>query len=273
MRDIHYILCAGWRSGTHYLGFLLRKFHLGMPSETFIRGENLRKVPHMAVKDYWEPLRHWKHNFLGADDHQGEARIYSRWVPIQYFENIIKSLRKKADVLDVPDADLLDHIYPGIKFIYLYREDYVKQAISRYKGLQTEQWNSFQRAKKEPTYSLKGIAEQLIMNLDAKDHWSDIFVRYGIEPLDVVYEDFCKAPREWLLRIKEHLGVNNDVPITAEAIQVHMEDEKAPQKMSDHINTEWEKRFYRDLKRLKNISPGILKRLCDIPLPVEDKGK
>ena len=255
MKDIHYILCSEGRSGTHYLRYLLRKFHLGVIHETRPVHMSLEDVPHMPMREYQFPLRQWKHNFLVADVHEGEALVYSRWIRSNPFSEWMDNLRRKADALDVSDADLLEHIYPGIKFIYLYREDHIKQAISMEKARQTDQWNSFQRVQNfDPEYEFGKIAQEVIWRLDSVCKWKEIFERYGIEPLRVKYEDFCKAPRKWLLRIKRYLGIRNATPITEEAIRKHMEDEKAPQRQSDDTNTEWEKRFYQDLERLKQIS-------------------
>ena len=274
MKDIHYILCSEGRSGTHYLRYLLRKFHLGVIHETRPVHMSLEDVPHMPMREYQFPLRQWKHNFLVADVHEGEALVYSRWIRSNPFSEWMDNLRRKADALDVSDADLLEHIYPGIKFIYLRREDYVKQAISFIKGNQLEQWLSFTPSvEKEPEYRFSEIAERSVLSFDSRTRWAKNFVRYNIEdPLEIVYEDFCEDPVKWLLRIKEYLGITNDVPITAEAVQMHMEGEKAPQRQSDHINTEWEKRFYRDLEILKE-RPWILKKLQKLSLPVDNEKK
>ena len=273
MKNIHYILCSEGRSGTNYLRYLLIKFCLGEPSEIEDEDINLDVIP---VR-YRERFIQWKHKFLRSDRydndelignrslwefpfdfvirHRSEGLIYSRCVWSYQFEEIIKNLRGKAGALDVSDADLLEHIYPGIKFIYLYREDHIKQAISMEKARQTDQWNSFQRVQNfDPEYKFGKIAQEVIWRLDSVCKWKEIFERYGIEPLRVKYEDFCKAPRKWLLRIKRYLGIRNATPITEEAIRKHMEDEKAPQRQSDDTNTEWEKRFYQDLERLKQIS-------------------
>ena len=259
MKDIHYIMCSGSRSGTHYAGYLLKAFYLGHPCQMHVKDMN-----HLdAIPSGEGSLEQWGNIFFQDQRIRTGDTIYSRWVASDQFENVMHSLREKADASCVFDVNLLEHIYPDIKFLYLRREDYVKQAISMVKADQTKQWLSSRlNVDQAPEYNFTQIVYWTIRFVRSRSLWKRFFVRYGIEPLDVVYEDFCKAPREWLLRIKEHLGIHNDVPITEEAIQMHMEDEKAPQKMSDHINTKWERKFYRDLERLK-----------ENPLPVDNEEK
>lgn len=103
--------------------------------------------------------------------------------------------------------DLLTRWFPRARFVWLRREDKVRQGVSWWRGVRTDQWalTADQEASSpQPTADADGDADRAaaaaideIMPLvrfaqECEDGWRHWFATTGIEPHVVVYEDLAR---------------------------------------------------------------------------------
>ena len=122
------------------------------------------------------------------------------------------------------------------KVIYITRRNEVAQAISLTIAYQTEAFFSFQTVAREPSYNYDVILDNLLATVHAKKMWEDVFIKEGVEPFRVVYEDIdCNT----VGRISEFLGVEISPSLCTIAPRL--------EKQRTGINAEWEGRFREDM--------------------------
>ena len=130
-----------------------------------------------------------------------------------YFNGFVTGLRWALpggrQRLAVPD--LVQSVFPNLTYITVSRRDKVGQAVSLWRALQTWSWSSEQNASRAVgdhlAYSHAAIAH-LIREID--DHefgWRAYFRECGVEPFEVVYEDFAARYEDTIREILRHVGL------------------------------------------------------------------
>jgi LPS sulfotransferase NodH len=147
----------------------------------------------------------------------------------------MKSIYPHFEALDA--ADLIEHFMGPVTYIYLEREDILRQAVSLALAHATGVWYSREQepGKAQRDADLE-FDEPLVMDsLDRLRHdrasWESFFVRRGVAPLRLTYEQLVSNPTETVLAVARHVGV--DVPEQ----QVTAKSEYAP--LADSINERW----------------------------------
>jgi glycosyltransferase involved in cell wall biosynthesis/LPS sulfotransferase NodH len=127
----------------------------------------------------------------------------------------------------------LHSLLPNPQFIYIHREDHLRQAISLARGIQTKQWCSDEIAQHHPVFDRILIDECLKRISYEEKGWKNFFVAHQISPMFITYEDFIAAYAETIKMVLQHIGVKQIQEIPDYPIQ----------KMADHINEEWYTRY------------------------------
>ena len=106
-----------------------------------------------------------------------------------------------------------------IKWIYLRRENLVKQAISNVIALESDRWHFYDRNDKIDSehldISLDRIRDFFCRNFITQLKWESCFAEHGIDPFRVAYEDF-EYPEQWQGKISEildYFGVDYELPL------------------------------------------------------------
>lgn len=109
------------------------------------------------------------------------------------FDYLLQKLNKDYCDLNLTDYDKLEKVFPNIKFIYIYRKNIFRQAISLDKAIQTGRWsvknikpnkiNNYILSPKFVKTAIKKIKKQ-------NQNWEKFFMNNKIKPYRVVYEDF-----------------------------------------------------------------------------------
>jgi LPS sulfotransferase NodH len=143
------------------------------------------------------------------------------------------------------DLDLLRRTFPDLTYIFLTRRDKVLQAVSYVKALQTDRWHSLKPALVETqatpvlSFDVEAIDRWVTRYMEDETRWRRHFERAGVEPFEVVYEEFVETYDSTVLAILRHLNI--PVP----------EGVKFPpprlQKLGDEISEDWARR-YRELR-------------------------
>jgi LPS sulfotransferase NodH len=158
-----------------------------------------------------------------------------------YFNGFVTGLRWALpggrQRLAVPD--LVQSVFPNLTYITVSRRDKVRQAVSLWRALQTWSWSSEQNADRAVgdhlTYSHAAIAHLI---RDTEDHefgWRQFFRECGVEPFDVVYEDFAARYEDTIRDLLRHVGV-----VEADSIAI-AQPTRRPQ--ADDLSRRWAERY------------------------------
>jgi trehalose 2-sulfotransferase len=107
-------------------------------------------------------------------------------------------------------TDMLNDWFPNLKYVFLWRRNTARQAISYYRAAVTQEW--FLTHKPLQQTLTEAIDYQQIrwfedVLLEQKENWQTYFGRNRITPLEVVYEDFVTSYEATVRRILYYLGV------------------------------------------------------------------
>ena len=136
--------------------------------------------------------------------------------------------------------ELEDLLGRRIRWVYLERRDRIAQAVSWARATQSGRWNVLvgEGAGGTEQYNYLLIRYKL-WSIDAERRaWRRFFDRLGVQPLNLVYEDFVAAPLETLARIGEFLGLRE--PLTLPSAETRI------RKQRDQVNQRWRERFVKD---------------------------
>jgi LPS sulfotransferase NodH len=185
------LLCSVQRSGTWLLAHALEDTRvLGEPAEYFHRGDEA----------FWRGQ--W-------DLRQGDAEdaflrcvqtrpvtangVWSSKMMWNYFPEALARLRAwprlRVDT-SASDADVLDATFPGLRYVWLRREDTLRQAISWWRADVTGQYALDGSEPVTPAPPFDRGAIKALRDFADKCHagWRDWFRAHGITPLELTYE-------------------------------------------------------------------------------------
>ncbi|HEU4599671.1 MAG TPA: Stf0 family sulfotransferase, partial [Solirubrobacterales bacterium] len=166
----------------------------------------------------------------------------------------VSLLRNIPAYRDVPLAELLPTVFPGLTFVRVVRANKVRQAVSLWKAVQTATWREDQASAEaasveEDGAPYHGFVEehrpQLRFHYRAIDHlldqllteeaaWDAFFEHSGIEPVLVLYENFAADYETSTLHLLDRLGLH---------CPDAFEFEPRMKKQSDRINDDWTRRY------------------------------
>ena len=256
-----YIICSSPRSGTNLLRHLLTWHKIGIPTEIHRDYLDFRRRPVEEMKSVFNV--EYLNNFLKGCNFVPARRDYSK-MPIEYysrivwsfqFHEVINNLKAVARLDSVPDKDVLNTLYPNIKYIYLYRKDKIKQSVSIEMARQSDEWlvtGTMPTLNKHTDYKYDfgTIAQELIWRLDAEVVWQDIFDKFKISPLAICHEDFLADMGKSLADISTFLGAGIPYP-SPEYIEKSLSHKSAPIQQKSPAKTEWVNNVHRDLDRIR----------------------
>jgi len=108
-------------------------------------------------------------------------------------------------------CDRLNAVFPNLHYIWIKRENKVRQAISLVKAKQTGVWtvtaDSSPRPMGKTAFSFQ-LIDLMVYELEAQDAaWKRYFKKYNIQPLVVIYEDLVSNSEKTALQILKELGI------------------------------------------------------------------
>jgi LPS sulfotransferase NodH len=128
-----------------------------------------------------------------------------------YFRDFVRLARRMPGHAGVSPYEVPEAVFPNLRrYVWISRNDTVRQAVSLWKALQTWTW-------RESAPEDDGEVD-LRFNFAAVDHlrlrinehnaaWQAYFEQCGIHPLKVVYEDFVGNYEDEVLRLLNGLGI------------------------------------------------------------------
>ena len=236
MRELtFYITFTHERSGTHFLISLLSNSGIGAPGHNICRvAAGYKKAnPSDSINDLEK---------LYADGRRNN--IWGGFLHWYQFAEGVKGLRKLAGLKENTDSyEVLNTVFPGVKFIYLYRLHKIKQAISLTKRKQSDFWNSELEKPFDYQYASSEVISNLFEILRDDSKILDFFQRYNIKPHYLTYESLCQNTVEQIENIIKFLGVQLPGNITIEEC-IH--NARLPTRQYNAHSEEWYQRFLKE---------------------------
>lgn len=150
-----------------------------------------------------------------------------------------KYARQFPAYADLSDAELVDRLLPGVRWVWITRDDKVRQAVSYWKARESGVWGqSGSRrtiAVKEPEFDEAGIARLLETVLREEEAIGRFFAEHGIAPCRVVYETLAADYEPTTRTLLACLGI----PVPAD---LTIADPRT-KKLADGSSDAWAERF------------------------------
>ena len=226
----YYIVCCQPRSGTHLLRRLMMGVDAGTPWEHFVF-LSIEDTKNSKYIDSVETLykRGVKNGVWGVSVHRV---IYMRGM---------ERLKKISGLEDVEDFEVLNTLFPGIKFIYLYRLNKVKQAISLIKAYQSKMYTFSESAKDFNFKYSKEEIEKTILKLSKWEaEWLDFFEKYNVVPHFLSYESLCENKAKTIGGILDFLDIKFEAD---ESLEECISKISLHRQQYDDTSAEWYRRI------------------------------
>jgi trehalose 2-sulfotransferase len=253
-----YILCATQRTGSNLLCEALWATGVaGRPMEHFLSFGELIASTHSAER-------------LASVYVEGSSAngVFGTKVMANYFATLVEHLRAIGG--DAPTGQLLSEFFPNLRYVYVSRQDKVRQAVSLEKAIQSNQWvlddgrfsemvirgapstigawyrdfearlEQQRSAEKTPLrYDFNKLLARYEEIVRGDKIWTDYFKAAGVKPFEIVYENLATNKPRVLSALLDYL----ELP----AIDSSAVESQSLQRQHDAINDEWAERFRRDL--------------------------
>ncbi len=175
----------------------------------------------------WEGFERWSEEFgLGIDASPllfvqaaitygtTENGIFSTKMHWSQLERFSSRIRDLPGWWPASDADLLKRLFPDVHFVYLWRRDTARQAISYWRAVQAGAWwdNGSPWPEREPVteVDLQQIrwCEDLLMGQNQA--WRELLEGSGLPTIEIVYENLALHRANAVEAVLDFLGVDHD---------------------------------------------------------------
>lgn len=239
-----YIICATQRSGSTLLCDLLSKTNLvGKPREYLL--------PQYEPKAELPPYHNYVHDLLvkySAENGTTGVKLMEN-----NFTELLQRLRISLNVVDKTDVDILASVFPKLSFIFITRQNKLRQAISLSRAEQSEVWEKHNEGvstkSKKFDISPHYIRSAYNRIIERESFWLNFFQINNIKPYLISYEDLVKNPKLKIQECLSYLEIDDVKDITVARPTL--------QKQSD-LYTEFLLLYYRIYFLSKNIIPQPL---------------
>ncbi|MGI8891035.1 MAG: Stf0 family sulfotransferase [Chthoniobacterales bacterium] len=232
-----YVICAVARSGSNLLSDGLRDTgRAGRPNHFFLP----------SSEEHFRPKYGFKADSDFADYVRGVVKktstsneVFAFKLMAWYLPKFLARLRQTGafGVPDGSDLEMLHAAFPRLRFIRISRRGKLRQAISKVRATQTGVWKvqESETPIADPEFDRALIDRSLAEFKWSEDIWDTFFVRLGIRPFQVEYEDLCRDYEGTLRAVLDFLEISlprkSQIPPPATV------------KQSDSLSDEWERRY------------------------------
>ncbi|MEV4622737.1 Stf0 family sulfotransferase [Asanoa sp. NPDC049573] len=234
-----YLICGTPRTGSTLLCGLLRDTGVAGRPESYFR------VP---GEDMWADRWRLPRDEHGAFDYRDylRAAIAEGTTPNGVFaarvmwgtldELVAKLGAVHGDRRSGADLDLLTRAFGRLRFVHLWREDTVAQAVSWARAEQTRFWQHGDAVSpgREPRFDFGQIHDLVQTIGEHNDAWRNWFTTFGVRPHTVRYEDLTTEIDRVTGGILAFLGL--DPPAGQAFVPRH-------RRQADQLNHDWVSRY------------------------------
>ena len=199
---LSYLICTTPRTGSNLLcELLLNTGVAGRPDDYFWNPSFWQK--RWGTTEYGGYVERM---LLEGKSPNGVFGVKMMW---HYLDEVLPRLAEIAGCSDADPSAIMSAMFPNLRYVWLTRRDKVRQGISLYRALATSAWRSTDRpvrSEAELPFNFQEIDRLVQQSTTGDLSWQAYFVRYGIEPLTVAYEDLAAAPQDTVRTILRHLS-------------------------------------------------------------------
>jgi hypothetical protein len=259
----HLFICSLQRSGTHYLKNLME---LGPEAERFYHiGESLfnptvlefqrpladllgdRQKSFSLFQSFWEINPHFSPDLWKEVLPQFYEKYQSNgFISVKWFDFAFRALLHQFQDSPGELFPFLNTCFGEVYYLYLYREDKWKQAISLDVAHHTGRWvNTENRYADLPEPDLPFNLDRLLIyreGLIRRDQWwQNFFHQHHLPCFPIRYEDLCENYPAILTKLSAFLGTPIYIP-PPDSLKVSKDDsplkKRLYQQLSEAINLE-----------------------------------
>ena len=224
-----YILATLQRTGSTLLTDTLWDTGVaGAPMEYFNPGSLVDLFQRLHGAGPWERLQRWRRRRERAPVYIGETgwseRKVRRYVCLverartgsNGFFGVKIHFSQARRAFFGKGLDLAA-FFPGARYVYITREDQIRQAVSWVRARQSGVWD--QRSPRvelaPPSYDFEAIRKRLEVIRSGEAGWEAWFAKSGIEPLRIRHEQLMAEFEPTVRRVLRHIGVEeaDTVPV------------------------------------------------------------
>ncbi|HUC09242.1 MAG TPA: Stf0 family sulfotransferase [Stellaceae bacterium] len=217
-------ICSTPRSGSYMLCRYMINAGLGVPHEYFNPLYMRQIAPRLGLAQSVEGLK-WRPRNLRdrlpfrTGDRVAETDFLSKYlsglIPRRCQRGIFAAKIHFDQYIKVLDNPVGRKLFDGGVFIYLFREDLLRQAVSRNIAYLTGRWGLDDTASTPPSpqsdlLDIGGIDRELETLADEDRGWRVFLAKNGLSPLTVSYEQLCNDARGFIAVIARRLGIDPD---------------------------------------------------------------
>lgn len=251
---IFYLICTSPRSGSNLLcEALTRTGVAGAPQEYFVAQFQAQFSRQLGIDPQLDYLTYLREIFSKTASASGlcGAKLMQR-----HLAPLLAQLRTGRS--DRTDREVLEDLLPGVRLIFLTREDKLRQAISFSRARQTRSWTARQTATATPVFDFAKVDALVVQLRDEEQKWKAWCALHGFEPLALTYEELTGAYEATVAATLEFLG--------APAAPIRPPERLLPQR--DALSEEWVARYEAAknssaFPKRRLLSPGRLFRRAD----------
>jgi LPS sulfotransferase NodH len=214
----NYIICSTPRSGSTLLARGLWDTSIaGKPHEYFHQKWHMKELQVrwnvFDLKKYIDTLKIMR---------KSENGVFGFKAHYSQLENIIGNID-------------LENTFPDIKYVYITRNDKIRQGISLYRALLTKSWAYCEPEKAVPVFDYKEISKSIDLIKAEEKNWGNFFIAQKIRPFKIHYENFIINYKITIMDLLKYLDINipNDLYIGRSPLK----------KQSDELNDRWVEKY------------------------------
>jgi LPS sulfotransferase NodH len=264
-----YLICATPRSGSNLLcEGLWNTNSAGRPTEYFLSWYEAMHHPERYRNQFGKSFlpasaESMQHILKLGTTPNGIFASKIMWPQLELVIETIKSVFGKQHLTD-PEA--MNAVFPQLRYVYIYRENKIRQAVSFAKAIQSKEWLDFDRSdpcntesfighfselfefygktvkKQKISYDFDLISQLHNSILQQDQAWEKYFKLSGIHPFRVIYETLIENYEDTIYNILEFINVP-DRSIVLQKLSM--------KRQSDSLNEEWLDRYQNDM-RIRN---------------------
>jgi len=240
-----YLICTVPRTGSALVCQRLRRTGLaGAPYEVFEAGPEATRHDSWNVStfsDYFEAFR------TRTASRNGVIGAKLMWKQV---EPAVEKLRHEAGYSGARDDAVLESAFPGLRYLWLKRDDKIRQGLSWWRAETTNKWDIRRDTQIAPAaqYDFDAIDASVQRVIEHNAAWNEWFTARDIVPYQLTYESFLARPEHTLRDILRFLEI--DTPFDFAVRFDRFRWKRRSRRQSDEATDGFESRYRAELASL-----------------------
>ncbi|NEQ52627.1 MAG: hypothetical protein F6K11_21225 [Leptolyngbya sp. SIO3F4] len=206
----NYMICSTVRSGSTLLCKTLETLDgFGHPEEYFHR----HRLKTLTLNDSADDFLQYCHSIFTQDTLNRFGSKMHWWQLIDF----LALARQLPKFREKEDLDILNTIFPNLRFIYLRRRNVVSQAISAAIASQTGQWEKGSHSKpSKPVKFQPWKIYEWERSLNEQNHcWQMFFHNNGLDYFEITYEELVDSFSKGITNVINYIDDEQNQPATS----------------------------------------------------------